>query len=108
MQKGKLIQFDQTEFIEAWPLEYTGLANEGFVYFPDQCTDGQTKCKIMVFLHGGNQSYKRSNFRVVKNSGFGDYAPNNNLIILFPQVDESVFTNPLGCWDFGGWGVSDW
>ena len=84
MTKGQMMKFDQREFVDSWPFEYTGLADDGYVYFPDQCIDGATKCKVVVFLHGGNQSVARSNERVLKTSGFGDYAPSNNLIVLFP------------------------
>ena len=52
--------------------------------------------------------YSRSGLRVVKTSGFGEYAPSNNLILVFPQVKEDTYWNPFGCWDFGGWGISDW
>jgi len=52
MEKGILFKFDQTEFIESWPLEYTGMADEGFMYYPNQCVDGVTKCKLVVMMHG--------------------------------------------------------
>ena len=59
-------------------------------------------------LHGGLQQYENSGFRWTKTSGFGGYAPSNNLILLIPQVEAKANANPYGCWDFGGWGISDW
>lgn len=35
MTKGVLQKFDQSEFVESWPFEYTGLAKYGFVYYPN-------------------------------------------------------------------------
>ena len=40
MSNGKLVWIDQTEFIDAQPLQYTGLDDRGFVYYPNQCIDG--------------------------------------------------------------------
>ena len=46
-------------------------------------------------------------FDVIGNSGWGDYAVTNDFIVLFPQAAYSAYSNPTACWDFGGWGVSD-
>lgn len=101
-------KFDQTEFFDVGLFGYSGLAKYGFVYYPNQCVDGTTKCKIVVSLHGGNQEYENSGFRWIKTDGFGGYAASNDLIVLFPQVGSKANKNPRGCWDFGGWGtVSD-
>ena len=55
MDKGVLLKFDQTEFIDAWPFEYTGFADDGYVFYPNQCVDGVTKCKLVVMFHGAFQ-----------------------------------------------------
>ena len=51
-EKGVLYKFDQTEFVEAWPFEYTGFDDNGYVFYPNQCVDGVTKCKLVVMMHG--------------------------------------------------------
>jgi len=35
MSKGQMMKFDQTEFVEFWDFGYTGLAEDGYVYYPD-------------------------------------------------------------------------
>ena len=55
MDKGVLLKFDQTEFIDTWPFEYTGFADDGYVFYPNQCVDGVTKCKLVVMFHGAFQ-----------------------------------------------------
>jgi len=36
---------------------------------------------------------------LVEYSGFNDYAASNDLIILYPQADGSIQTNPYTCWN---------
>jgi hypothetical protein len=42
----------------------------------------------------------------IYNSGFGQYATENNLILLFPQNNGHWRKNSFACWDFGMTGAS--
>jgi len=57
MDNGQLVKFNQGEFVDSWPGEYTGFANDGFVHYPSQCADGTKQCKILVMMHGAFQSF---------------------------------------------------
>jgi poly(3-hydroxybutyrate) depolymerase len=43
----------------------------------------------------------------VEGSGFARWADTNRLVILYPQVSESIF-NPKGCWDWWGYTAEDY
>jgi poly(3-hydroxybutyrate) depolymerase len=42
--------------------------------------------------------------RFATQSGFNEWGESNNLVIVYPQVEKSLF-NPKGCWDW--WGYTD-
>lgn len=56
-ENGKLVWFDQTEFIDSWPFEYTGMADRGLLYYPNQCIDGSRQCKLLVMMHGAFETF---------------------------------------------------
>jgi hypothetical protein len=49
---GVLKTFDQSEFIDAHSWEYSGLDKEGYVFYPNQCIEEGTSCKLHVHIHG--------------------------------------------------------
>jgi hypothetical protein len=83
----------------------SGLDEQGFVYFPSKCANGQ-KCSIHVAIHGCQQGKSVVGDVFVREAGYLEVAELNNIIVIFPQVRGSLVfpTNPMGCWDW--WGYS--
>ena len=83
LNKGKLTTFDQHEFIEdkKW-LEYTGLRKNGYIFYPNLCKEKH--CKLVVLLHGCNQSTEVDGVEFIMKNGFPEYSINNDLILLMP------------------------
>ena len=46
------------------------------------------------------------NFAV--DTGYLNYASSNNLIILMPQIAQTMPNNWFGCWDFAGYTGPDY
>ena len=56
-------------------------------------------CKLHVALHGCLQGYHYVSNIFTTYAGYNDIAEHNNVIILYPQVRNSIL-NPDGCWDW--------
>lgn len=96
---GRLVTFDQRAF--AAPI--TGMADEAFLYVPKSCDAGET-CKVHVAIHGCMQSAQSLGKDFVADTGYNEWAENNRLLVLYPQVDKSQLPfNPQGCWDWFGY-----
>ena len=94
---GRFIVFDQGDFSEPGD----GFADEGVVYVPKACAD-RPGCRIHIALHGCDQSREEIGETFIKDSGFGEIADQNRLVVLFPQVKAST-VNLHGCWDWWGY-----
>ncbi|QDK39855.1 PHB depolymerase [Bdellovibrio sp. NC01] len=92
-----LTKFEQREFGD----NGTPLYREGWVYVPEACAQGE-RCKLHVALHGCQMSpdYIQDKFATL--SGFNEWAESNHIIILYPQSDKVMGTNPYACWDWFG------
>ncbi|MEX8518689.1 MAG: PHB depolymerase family esterase [Leptothrix sp. (in: b-proteobacteria)] len=96
---GRLVTFDQRKF--AAPI--TGMADEAFLYVPKACDAGET-CKVHVAIHGCVQSAESVGKQFIADTGYNEWAENNHLLVLYPQVNKSqVPFNPQGCWDWFGY-----
>jgi poly(3-hydroxybutyrate) depolymerase len=81
-----------------------GLADTGYAYVAPECRD-RAGCRVHVVFHGCKQAGEG----FVRDSGYAEWADNNRLIVLFPQVKASSDgSNPLGCWDWWGYTGSDY
>lgn len=99
---ANLFKFDQSEFNDSKAHLYP----YGWVYIPAGCSSaGGQKCKLHVALHGCqmNPDYIQDIF--VVNSGINGWAETNNIVVLYPQNEKSLLSNPYDCWDW--WGYSD-
>ena len=97
-----LIVFSQAPFTQG--LSAHGLADAGYAYVPPDCRD-RAGCRVHVVFHGCKQAGEG----FVRDSGYAEWADNNRLIVLFPQVKASSDgSNPLGCWDWWGYTGSDY
>lgn len=95
---SNLFNFDQTLYADAWRC---GLSNRGWVYAPYNCREFPLNCQLHVVLHGCGENFEFIRKTFINESGYGEWAENNNLVILFPQTVNGALNNG-GCWDFMG------
>ena len=54
---GRIVAFDQTEFVADGAARASGLADAGYLYVPKDCkSNSQAPCRLHVVLHGCTQS----------------------------------------------------
>jgi len=101
---GKIIAFDQTEFIEG---DRTSMSKEAYVYVPASCE--KKACKVHVVMHGCDQGAAVIGDKYYSTTGYNEMGDTNDIIMLYPQVEPSkqIPQNPLGCWDFWGYSSTD-
>ena len=120
--RGKLLEFDQGDFI-ANPNAH-GMADTGWVFVPENCS-AQAPCRLHVALHGCLQYPDRRYFHdgafvtfgstFAEHAGYNEWADTNSIIVLYPQaqrspqawwdVSDAWGRNPNGCWDW--WSYND-
>ena len=106
--KGILREFEQHEFLEdSFIYDYNGFHKYGYVYYPYQCLEPDSKCKIHIFFHGCLQSVKLIGQVYFRNIGFMEYAVTNDLIIVFPQNTYNLDSNLFDCWSHSNWMLPD-
>ncbi|MCW7537224.1 hypothetical protein OOT46_05085 [Aquabacterium sp. A7-Y] len=96
---GRLIEFDQTAFVNGH-----AMANTGWAYVPQSCAAG-TRCKLHVVLHGCLQNTATVGQQYVQNTGYNRWADTNNMVLIYPQT-SILATN--GCWDWWGYDSPDY
>lgn len=84
--QGYLRKFDQKEFVDLKVWKFSGLAEFGYVFFPEQCIENDS-CKLHVHLHGCGMGYENIFLNFIELSGLNDYAVTNDLIVLYPQAN---------------------
>lgn len=114
---GRLIAFDQSEFVGRWRRwwDLSSLASTGYVYVPAQCDKG-TRCRVHVALHGCRQGTAAIGEAFTRDAGYNGWAARHDLIVLYPQAQPSEPTllawwrpfNPRGCWDWWGYTGTDY
>ena len=115
--RGRLVQFDQTPFLQANRFLWTsGMDSSGWAFIPTACARGEA-CRVHVALHGcrqgqnylplhpvpGDGIYYGTTF--VRNAGYDKWAAANHIVVLYPQAVSIPDRNPNGCWDW--WGYTD-
>ena len=80
------------------------VAKFGYLYVPDACRSDSGDCGLHIVFHGCVQGAEFVEDRFVTQAGFNEWAESNDLIIVYPQLEKSLF-NPKGCWDW--WGYTD-
>lgn len=102
-QHGELIKLSQSSLAN---IESTGLHQEAFIFLPKACSKGAT-CKLHVSFHGCNQSIDNVGDKYATMTGLNEWAANNNMIVMYPQIRKSAMfpMNPQACWDW--WGYTD-
>lgn len=104
--KKQIFAYDQNEFQAGG----SSLSPSGYVYVPKSCQtrSRSTACHLHVNLHGCQMGASYLNDQYVTNSGLNEWAESNGIVILYPQVANSGFMNPNGCWDWYGYSGADY
>ncbi len=99
---GQLYQINQFELAAGAQGQ---LAENGYLYVPKSCDEGQ-QCRLHVSFHGCKQYAGAVGDAYARGTGLNEYADSNQLVVLYPQTDKSAMApfNPNGCWDW--WGYS--
>jgi hypothetical protein len=96
---GRIMEFDQREFLaDRSPLLH-GLAESGFAYVPAACETGGASCRLHVAFHGCRQNAAAVGDKYIKHAGYNRWADTNHLIVLYPQTSATA-SNPKACWDW--------
>lgn len=99
---GEFLQFDQKHFEPFGGLD-ASMDASAWVYIPKRCQDGtSTPCKLVLALHGCEQSQSKVGDQFVRHSGLNEWGDANGIIVLYPQIKPSAL-NPKGCWDWWGY-----
>lgn len=85
----------------------SGVAESGYVYVPDSCRENSADCGLHIAFHGCVQGSEFVDDRFVTQAGFNEWAESNDLLVVYPQIEKSLF-NPKGCWDWWGYTGEDY
>jgi hypothetical protein len=108
-----LFRFNQYGIIGAFQPKWL-MHQFGYIYVPEPCQHGMT-CSLHVAFHGCHQNEDQindgsnnpsRNDLFAKDAGYNQFAERNNLVVLYPQV-ENTGVNPAGCWDWWGYNGPD-
>lgn len=85
-QKGVMKKFYQSEFLDTFVWELSGLAEYGYIYYPNQCYDGTKSCKVHMHLHGCGATVDGLFFgyQSLSDGGWLEYAAANDIIFIMP------------------------
>lgn len=97
---GQMVSFNQRSYASI----STGMADTGYLYVPPGCSTTGANCKVHVAIHGCKQSVQSVGKQFITDTGYNNWADNNKLMVLYPQVNKSIIpSNPEGCWDWWGY-----
>jgi poly(3-hydroxybutyrate) depolymerase len=116
-EEDDVLSFDQRRIFEkfyptGWraQAQNASMAKYGYAYIPTKCKEGN-KCKLHVAFHGCLQGGKtdhrpgHSGNLFAKFAGYNEWAEDNDIVVLYPQVEGRQIPpplNPQGCWDWWG------
>jgi len=98
---GQIVKFCQKTFFVAG--DKASMDDFGHAYVPKACAKGEL-CRLHVAFHGCRQNDDEIQAQFYSRAGYNEWAEANNIIILYPQVQQTAGTNPYACWDW--WGYS--
>lgn len=117
---GRIVAFDQTEFVAKGEAKPNGLSDVGYLYVPPSCEPGAAPpCRLHVVLHGCLQSAEALGDTFYTKIGVNEWADANRILVLYPQAhaltaddlrqtfgaSADLYANPNGCWNW--WGYAD-
>ncbi len=115
---GRIVPFDQTEFVPGGLALANGLSNTGYLYVPKACEPGApARCRLQVALHGCTQSAETLGDAFYAHVGLNEWADANRIVVLYPQAHATTLSelpsgllrfglsapNPMGCWNWWGY-----
>ncbi len=100
----RFLFIDQRPFTSG--IENHSMAKSGAAYVPERCATGDA-CQVHVVFHGCGQSDTENFGKVVRTTGYAEWAEANNLVVLFPRATVSA-ANPAACWDWWGYTGPDY
>jgi len=98
---SNVLSFDQSPFTNGNPSAIS-LGPTGYAYVPTACQSG-AKCKLHINFHGCAQTISDIGNVYYTKTGLNDWAESNNIVILYPQAQDTILSNPNGCWDWWGY-----
>jgi len=103
---SNIIEFAQSAFTKVAPSSIS-MGPNGYVYVPTSCQNKEL-CKLHVQFHGCQQTIGDIGKIYYTETGLNDWAETNNIIVLYPQVQDTFLSNPNGCWDWWGYTSSSY
>jgi poly(3-hydroxybutyrate) depolymerase len=114
---GRIVAFDQTEFVAGGNAAANGMADTGFMYLPKACEPGAgPPCRLHVALHGCLQAAEKLGDTFYTKIGLNEWADTNGIVVLYPQAHATTIsqlasqnilavlnTNLDGCWNWYGY-----
>jgi poly(3-hydroxybutyrate) depolymerase len=104
---GEVVSFNQRAYAAA----STGMAGVGYLYVPPACAAGEA-CKVHVALHGCLQAAGSADGQYgdqfFTKAGYNNWADNNHILVLYPQVEAGRANNPKDCWDWWGYSSTEY
>jgi len=115
---GRIVPFDQSEFVSGRDALANGLSETGYLYVPKACEAGAPeRCRLQVVLHGCTQSAETVGDTVYGKIGLDPWADANRIVLLYPQAHATNLSeapaalvrfgpsalNPMGCWNWWGY-----
>ncbi len=116
---GRIVAFDQTEFVPDKATAANGLSKTGYLYVPTACEAGAAEpSRLQVAFHGCLQSAETLGDKFYTRIGLNQWADANRIVVLYPQAHATSMAeipsslwltgvsalNPQGCWNW--WGYS--
>lgn len=103
---NNLLRISQSKYFPSGS-SVTGMSDTAYVYVPSACASGTT-CRLHISFHGCQQYTDSIGKVYMLNTGYSAWAESNNVIVLFPQATTDFLKNPEGCFDWWGYGSSDY
>ena len=97
---GNLIDLDVSAYFGSG----SDVGDIAYAYVPDACRSKAQDCGLHIAFHGCVQGAEFIEDRFATQAGFNEWAEPNDIVVVYPQVEKSLF-NPKGCWDW--WGYTD-
>jgi len=101
-----ILSFSQSDFTNGNPSSIS-MGPTGYVYVPTACRNGAV-CKLHINFHGCAQTINDISNVYYTQTGLNDWAESNNIIVLYPQAQDTSLINPNGCWDWWGYTNSNY
>jgi poly(3-hydroxybutyrate) depolymerase len=114
---GRIVAFDQREFVPEMATAANGMSDTGYLYIPKACEAGAARrCRLHVALHGCLQSAEVLGDDFYTKIGINEWADTNGIMVLYPQTHSTtvselasqnfvslLHTNLAGCWNWWGY-----